>query len=106
MKVVKVNHTDKQPMSKYLYSDKDKPSLDEWFEIVKRFESHFDFIRIFGFDPGIIFTYYDWYSTGCKNDVCEVELRNYATDSLSLVMVMAILQKFNDLPDFVSIVEE
>lgn len=106
MKVVKVNRTDKKAMPKYMFSGKDKPSLDEWFEICKRFERHFDFTRVFGFDSGIIFTYYDWYSAGYKGNVCEVELRSYATDSLSLVMVLAILQKLHDLPDFVSIVED
>jgi len=105
MKVIKVNHTDKQPMPTYLYSGKDKPSLDEWFEIVKRFEKHFRFIRVFGFDPGVIFTYYNWYNDGIKGDIQELSLHSYGGDNLSLTMVLAILQALNDLPDFVSIVE-
>ena len=106
MKVIKVNHTDKQPVPKFLFSGKELPSSSEWAEISKRFESHFDFIRVFGFNPDIIFSYYDWHSELRKNDTQQLILHQCGSDNLSLVMVLAILQKLNDLPDFVSIVEE
>ena len=106
MKIVKTNLTGKQPLPVYEFSGKDKPNDIEWFEIIRRFETHFSFIRVYGFNPDVAFTYFNYFSNDYKDETHYLVLKPCGSNVLSLEMVLAILQALNDLPDFVSIVEE
>ena len=106
MKTIKVNNTGKQASPEFLFSGKEKPTHEQWMQIVDLFEKHFEFIGVFSFNPEIAYKPYHWQSKPYSNGNC-LELKpGHISDRISLTMVLAILQKLHDLPDFVSIVED